>query len=56
MARNFSASALRAFAAAASDELGLDVYPYSVFHVFFEQARNFFSAGLGFLRAGKRLG
>jgi Niemann-Pick C1 protein len=33
-------SAARAFAAKASAELGLRIYPYSVFHIFFEQYLN----------------
>lgn len=33
-------SAARAFTSTASKELGLDIYPYSVFHIFFEQYLN----------------
>jgi Niemann-Pick C1 protein len=33
-------SAARAFTETASQELGLELYPYSVFHIFFEQYLN----------------
>lgn len=46
--------AVRELAAAASTQLGLRLYPYSVFHIFFEQYLTIGGEALALLGSGAR--